>query len=645
VRQIEKDIRKYNLKTNLYTYYTMNRIINHKHYEPRRLNANYEGNHYYTHNWTVKEKDGVGIDVDVADAFVEGLIGDKIGKNGNLYQVVYQTIEGGWVFSTFGDDELTPDFERYGLDANSYTIVGISINHIKKPKEAGGFDDIHNDCLYYAIKHCLADKADRFLPKFALQFKKWVNVARDDPIHYQSIPKIEDKIKCRINVVGDYEYNSAKPYSRVVVVTLKDAHYRYKNNMAIRRHLVKFRNFKQHLVFYEFVADTVKQQIPLIRFYDGVTVVEKRIKRQELVKTKDTFNFENPKGDIQANYHKFIQDCEHFNELTGISLADYNYCITDCCLSLFYKYAKCYEFETMDDHEKSWIKRTKRGGLMYADPCVGSMNSYDINSCYPSIMVDTKSQFPYTSPEYSIISEKPEFGWTLGIYRAIISNIDDKLFSDNKFNYYTSIDMKRAEELGFSIQLIQDGQHNACLYRKHITGKDLFEGYINEMFQHKNTINKETGKKNPLFKQMMNNLHGLLAERKKRFHTDKNGDFQTDHPLFCSVEIFERGGDTEIMSKGNFIRPQARTAPFITAYARTKISKVIEPIKDEVYRIQTDGFFTTADNLVVDDTLGGLKLEYSGEYDIIHVNRIVCVNCSKTAKECDKLGCSCSPVL
>lgn len=165
------------------------------------------------------------------------------------------------------------------------------------------------------------------------------------------------------------------------------------------------------------------------------------------------------------------------------------------------------------------------------------------------------------------------------------------------------------------------------------------------MFQHKNTINVKTGKKNPIVKQVMNNLHGLLAERKKRFHTDKNGDFKTDHPLFCSVEIYERGGDTEIMSKGNFIRPQARTAPFITAYARTKISKLIEPIKDEVYRIQTDGFFTTADNLVVDDTLGGLKLEYSGEYDIIHVNKIHCVDCNKTAKECDKQGCCCSPVL
>ena len=48
----------------------MNRIINHKHYEPRRLNANYEGNHYYTHTWSVKTIDDVGIDVDIPLAMV-----------------------------------------------------------------------------------------------------------------------------------------------------------------------------------------------------------------------------------------------------------------------------------------------------------------------------------------------------------------------------------------------------------------------------------------------------------------------------------------------------------------------------------------------------------------------------------------------
>jgi hypothetical protein len=64
--------------------------------------------------------------------FLEGLIGDKSGKNDNLYQVVYSINEGGKVFSTFGDDEVTPDFRKYGFDANAYTIVSISNNHIKK---------------------------------------------------------------------------------------------------------------------------------------------------------------------------------------------------------------------------------------------------------------------------------------------------------------------------------------------------------------------------------------------------------------------------------------------------------------------------------------------------------------------------------
>jgi hypothetical protein len=52
------------------------------------------------------------------------------------------------------------------------------------------------------------------------------------------------------------------------------------------------------------------------------------------------------------------------------------------------------------------------------------------------------------------------------------------------------------------------------------------------------------------------------------------------------------------------------------------MSKIVEPIRDTVFRIHTDGLYTTTTDLPVSNLLGELKLEKSGVFQIISVNNI-----------------------
>jgi hypothetical protein len=405
--------------------------------------------------------------------------------------------------------------------------------------------------------------------------------------------------------------------------------------MAVRTHFIKYKNNNKVLVFFS------KMDTGMMKCYDGNELTERAMTRSDLIKSKTEAFREHLGSDcIIESYNKFIKDMEHLKQLTGNDLNKYDYSITDLCLALYYERNKCYEFEAMDEFETTVHLKCRRGGLMFADPSAqGKMACYDINSSYPSVMCE--NYYPYTHPEYSIMTDRPEFGYTLGCYHAHIHDIDRRLMTISATDWYTSVDLQRAEELGYKIELIQDGEYNALQYKKHIRGVELFGGYINEIYQYKNTINPLTGQKNPIFKSILNDLHGLLSQRQKKYYTNDNSSepFETFDPRYC--EIYERDDEIVVKTKSpEFKRPHARLLTFITALARTKISKLVEAVGvANVCRIQTDSFLTNVDTIKTDDCIGGLKLEYSGEYSIQHVNKITCMVCGKSAKACNVLGC------
>mgnify|MGYP000674905181 FL=1 len=109
---------------------------------------------------------------------------------------------------------------------------------------------------------------------------------------------LEDKIKCCINLIGDYEYQSDKLYPRKLVIELKDGHYKYTNNQEIRKELVKFKNHedKKYVLY-------IPKDGYFVTFDGEMMVNNRQLKYEDLNKSKT------------CNYKKFnINQKEKFDK-------------------------------------------------------------------------------------------------------------------------------------------------------------------------------------------------------------------------------------------------------------------------------------------------------------------------------------------
>ena len=606
----------------------MNRISAFDTINPHRLNATYRGERFMTKRIRIKDfktKGGVGVE-DANDYILKRAIPSF--KPNMYYQVAYLLDDDTWVHSRWdGSDSYVPDFAHYGLNLDGKTVKYMKINYVKRPAEAGGTEETnYNNCLYNAIKWAMQSNShlaqNNKFPANPKKFKDWVGVGEKDLIPASLIKIIEDKIKMCISVKGTKIYNSAKEYPVRILVELKDEHYTFKHNMPHKRTLTSYigENTRK-LCFYQLVEGS-----NTIITYDGVQLLHRNMERKELGKSREFSYIQSSGDDIVEDFNKYITDCWHLEQMTGIDLAKYEYKIKRASLSIFYDTSRCYSCPLVDDFENEWIKNTSRCGFLYCQPTQGEMNVYDVNSQYPSIMSDKKSTFPIYAPEYAIICDGDHHDfYEYGIYRAEITEYDPRLFFGNRLNHYTHLEMTRAKELGYTIRMIDDGEFNVMYYKTRVTGRHLFGQYMSDLYPHKYEINPETGQTNPLIKKMMNVLWGALAERKRRYYTDspKNKQpFEVDDLNTGKVKLYERHGKDEIRTEGDHLRGYARLAPFITAYGRVNISRLVEPIVEDVYRIHTDGFYTTRGGLPVSTDLGALKLEKSGNFDIQSLNKI-----------------------
>ena len=108
-------------------------------------------------------------------------------------------------------------------------------------------------------------------------------------------------------------------------------------------------------------------------------------------------------------------------------------------------------------------------------------------------MTSTTLKFPVKRGEFQLIDSFGEY-FEYGIYRCEISKSDDesinKLFKFNYHNYYTSIDLANAKELGFEIKLIQDSKPNFLYWSrdKLITFNEVFKNYVDILFPLKTAV-------------------------------------------------------------------------------------------------------------------------------------------------------------
>jgi hypothetical protein len=147
-----------------------------------------------------------------------------------------------------------------------------------------------------------------------------------------------------------------------------------------------------------------------------------------------------------------------------------------------------------------------------------------------------------------------------------------------------------------------------------LSGKKIFGQVVNYLYELKkqNNDNKPIKKR---IKSIMNRLWGALCERELITNKSKDEGVYLEDVDIQSLVPFGKGYICEYIKHSKTFRTNyARVGCFITAGARSHISKVIEPIKESVYRIHTDGFIVDRNhNLITSDLLGGIKNDKKGK--------------------------------
>ncbi|GET66062.1 hypothetical protein GLOIN_2v1849173 [Rhizophagus irregularis DAOM 181602=DAOM 197198] len=226
---------------------------------------------------------------------------------------------------------------------------------------------------------------------------------------------------------------------------------------------------------------------------------------------------------------------------------------------------------------------------------------------------------------------------TQQVYTRVSNNRTRTFQSDgNKRGIYTFIDLQRAKKLGLNIQLIQDGKPDALIYDREarIPGTVIFGEYVHFLFKIKN----QGGIAGRVAKRVLNTLWGALCQRKRNYKTlttDQTDPFTfpEGHTLDSIIPVGSDQWRFQFTNPGNpFKGEYPRIAPFLLARGRKITSEAIQPYKDKVRRIHTDGFileeqpdspalFTCSEN--ADTTLKTFKFETAGYCHVKNANKVI----------------------
>lgn len=267
--------------------------------------------------------------------------------------------------------------------------------------------------------------------------------------------------------------------------------------------------------------------------------------------------------------------------------------------------------------EGEFLENASMSAMIFCNKYDGPAYKYDICSMYPSIMCSPHMSFPCGVGELKTYT-KAEFNKRsyhhYGIYRCTIDIKNTRLMKVNDDGYYTHIDLTRAQELGYKIDICEDDEPNAIVYSKSLTnGYKIFNEFVEPLFE----LKKKgiTGAK-----CVLNTLWGSLCRRSEKKTLDTNyfpeinekaeaifcpSNFDDDNTL---VNYFDVGKEYE------YEYSLARMKPFLLAKGRYIISKLIEKNIENIVFCHTDGIILTkpitlSKNMIIGAELGNLKDE------------------------------------
>jgi len=262
---------------------------------------------------------------------------------------------------------------------------------------------------------------------------------------------------------------------------------------------------------------------------------------------------------------------------------------------------------------------------------IENFNYYDINSLYPSVMVNC---FPDPNSvrvrrsasleyiyEYEGISNIdiycPEMEYPLLPYR----NENKVYFPTGIFSgWYTHIELRKALELGYKVLKIR----RTYWYKKSCSP---FKDYVESLYELRNKFKSENNKMELVVKLLLNSLYGKFGQ--KFVNKDAWIHSSATKAELSKYDKIERYGDY-FRTVINKTKPSAFCIPiwacYVTSMARLKLYEYITRC-DPVY-CDTDSIITKKE-LITSNKLGGMKLEMKIKHGLIVKPKFYSISSSK----------------
>lgn len=500
------------------------------------------------------------------------------------------------------------------------------------PPKKGGCDNKYNDCLFRCIERSFIVLPTKI--NGPIKMKNYLGLERAELVSIDCLPRLEDKLKCKINVRGDYSYISEKKYRMVINLTLKNSHYELDKQKNKKMDMLKGISFKlqKPIIIENTNTDSFKA-------FDGTKTWVMTWSEMNNIKknfmTSEFYIYRQEKSKtLEETFSDLMRDAKLIKEATNdrIDLHKSRGNIKNAVMMYFYNDIAHLECpEEITQFEEIWIKNASKGPLVYGKKSDEWRKGvcYDRNSYYPNCLL--QMNIPYRQPEFITIEEDIPMYFKFGIYRCIIeesgSNLIDRNFKFNTTNFYTHLDLECAKLLKLKITMIHDDQPNYMSYTgRYKRGRDIFGKTIKALYELKKN-------KVPRAKELITQLWGALSKISKTTICSKNEEeIPEDAEIIGMARIYDKDGNDHTViryfKKGKMLNYRfGRLKPFLTAFARLKLVQDILPYNEHVHRVHTDSILSDCRIEEIEKNLGSeigkWKIEHQGLFKLNQCNRAV----------------------